>query len=46
MRKFRNQKVVVTETNILKTLAALSLKEFPNINQAANHFNISPITLK
>ena len=44
MGKVRSQKAADTEANILKALAALSLKEFPNINQAAKHFNISPAT--
>ncbi len=46
MRKVRSQKAADTEANILKALAALSLKEFPNTNQAAKHFNISPTTLR
>jgi len=46
MRKVRSQKAADTEANILKALAALSLKEFPNTNQAAKHFNISLITLE
>src|SRR5947207_15068745 len=46
MRKVRSQKAADIEANILKALAALSLKEFPNTNQAAKHFNISLITLK
>ena len=45
MRKIKSQKVADIEVNILKTLITLSLKEFPNTNQAAKHFNISPITL-
>src|SRR5437762_13022836 len=45
MRKVRSQKAADIEANILKALAALSLKEFPNTNQAAKHSNISPITL-
>ena len=43
MSKFRNQKIIDIEVNILKILITLSLKEFPNINQAAKHFNISLI---
>ena len=46
MRKVKSQKAADTEANILKALAALSLKEFPNTNQAAKHFNISLITLE
>src|SRR5947207_15147433 len=46
MRKVRSQKAVDIEVNILKALAALSLKEFPNTNQAAKHFNISLTTLE
>src|SRR5947207_10715346 len=46
MRKIRSQKATDTEANILKALTALSLKEFPNTNQAAKHFNISSITLR
>src|SRR5947207_5110440 len=46
MRKIKSQKAADIEVNILKTLAILSLKEFPNTNQAAKHFNISLITLK
>src|SRR5437762_14144919 len=46
MRKVKSQKAADTEANILKALAALSLKEFPNTNQAAKHFNISLITLR
>src|SRR5437762_9877851 len=45
MRKVRSQKAADTEANILKALTTLSLKEFPNTNQAAKHFNISLITL-
>ena len=45
MRKIKSQKAADIEATILKALAALSLKEFPNTNQAAKHFNISPITL-
>ena len=45
MGKVRSQKVAVTEANVLKALAALSLKEFSNTNQAAKHFNVSPATL-
>src|SRR5436190_18054468 len=46
MKKVRSQKAVATEANILKTLTALSLKEFPNTKQAAKHFNISLATLR
>ena len=46
MGKLGSQKAADSEANILKALAALSLKEFPNINQAAKHFNISLITLE
>ena len=45
MGKLRSQKAADTEANILKALTTLSLKEFPNTNQAAKHFNISPTTL-
>jgi hypothetical protein len=45
MGKLRSQKAVDIEANILKALTALSLKEIPNTNQAAKHFNISPATL-
>jgi len=45
MRKVRSQKAADTKANILKTLTALSLKEFSNTNQAAKHFNVSPATL-
>jgi len=46
MGKVRSQKAADTKANILKALAALSLKEFPNTNQAAKHFNISLTTLE
>ena len=46
MKKIKNQKIADIEVNILKTLTTLSLKEFPNTNQATKHFNISPITLR
>ena len=46
MRKIRSQKAADIEAIILKALATLSFKEFPNINQAAKHFNISLITLE
>jgi len=45
MRKLRSQKAGDIEANILKALIALSLKEFPNTNQAAKHFNVSPVIL-
>ena len=46
MEKLRNQKITDIEINILKILTTLSLKEFPNTNQAIKHFNISLIILE
>ena len=46
MKKLKNQKTTDSKMNILKTLIILSLKEFPNTNQVAKHFNISLIALR
>src|SRR5579862_5874291 len=45
MARRRSKKAAERETRIQKALAALSRKEFPNVNQAALHFGLNHGTL-
>ena len=46
MTRRRSPKVAEREATIERAIAALSRGDFPNINQAAKHFNLNYVTLK
>jgi len=46
MTRRRSPKVAERDATIERAIAALSQGDFPNINQAPEHFNLNYVTLK